>query len=172
MKQLRTLAVAAALAGAILGPASTARAETIRDGVMGFSIAFPGDADREELEEDLPDWVHRVTAWEQHDERGYYNILVVQTLPDNYAYNDVAAVLRDARGECVVGAEVVEEKRLDIAGGLGTEVLTRRSEFSGVIYDLVRLVVKKNKFYCVRGTYREGDKGGRARSFVRSLQVF
>ena len=70
MKQLRTLAVAAALAGAILGPASTARAETIRDGVMGFSIAFPGDADREELEEDLPDWVHRVTAWEQHDERG------------------------------------------------------------------------------------------------------
>ena len=47
-----------------------------------------------------------------------------------------------------------------------------RTHGAGWIYDLVRLVVKKNKFYCVRGTYREGDKGGRARSFVRSLQVF
>ncbi len=172
MNNGKTAFAALTLGMAMVVPLSAAHAETVRDPLMGFSISFPGDADREDLDGEMPDWVHRAVAWDQHDGRGYYNITAAQTLPDRYVYNDLPAVLRDARSECIAGDEIVSEQSIAVSGGLGGEVLTKRKEFSGTIYDLVRFAAKGNKIYCVRGTYGEGDDGSAARAFVRSFIVF
>ena len=171
MHNLMKAFAATVLAGAAIAPISGAQAETIRDPLMAFSIAFPGDAERADAADNLPDWVHRIVIWDQYSDAGYFSITAVQTLPDNYAYNDLPGTMSDARAQCEVGNDVVNERSFSVAGGMGVEVLTRRHGPIGIIYDLTRYAAKGNKFYCVSASYEDTESGKTAKAFVQSFKI-
>jgi hypothetical protein len=163
---------ALALTAAACALLSAAHADTIRDPVMGFSITFPGKPEPAEFEEDLPSWVRRLAGWEQHDDSGLFSITSVQSLPDDQTFTSPESALADLRPECLGDDAVVEERQLSIGGGAGVEVLTSRTtpDFT-VLFTLGRVVVRKNKGYCVISSYYEDEDPSMTRAFVRSFKL-
>jgi len=167
---IRYNAAALGLAASLLAPMTAASAETIRDAALGYSITFPGEAERSELEEELPDWALEVSAWEATGSG--MGITAVRTLPKGERYSDPDATLAEFKDLCFKSDKLVEEKRLDIPGGRGVDIVG--ASFIPTVgnqTNLLRVVVKTNKIYCATASYYEGEDAGPARAFIRSLKV-
>lgn len=173
--EMRTLAAAAMVLTGLFGGA--AQAEPVSDRVMRFSVTFPVQSEREDLTANAePDMnVTRAVQYEGWQDGAYFNATAVQFGADDQTWTDIQGVFRMARAECIYGDEILEDRTIPISGGLGGEVLTRRpgSMMSDpVIFDRVRFVVRVNKMYCLRATYRDAGDAEAARRFVNSLSVY
>ena len=151
---------------------SEARADTVRDPIMGFSITFPGKPEPAEFQDELPNWVRRIVGWEQHDDSGFFSISSIQSLPDDQTFTSPERALADLRPECLGEDTVVEERPLAIGGGAGVEVLTTRTTpDSAVRFTLARVMVRKNTGYCAISSYYENEDPSMTHAFVRSLKL-
>ena len=169
---MRMLAAAAMALTSLF--AGAAQAEPVSDAAFRFSVTFPVQSGRETFA-DPEQSIRRAVEYEAWDDDAYFVATVAQFGPsDDWAWNDIGGVFRDARSECVTSNDVVQDRAISISGGLGAEVLSRRSSrlSSDQVYDLSRVVVRVNKMYCLRATYRDAEDAEAARRFVRSLSVY
>lgn len=172
---MRLLAAAAvALTSLVAGAAQT---EPVSDPLMRFSVTFPGQSHREDLTANADPALNvtRAVQYEGWSGTNYFNVTAAQIGADDAAWTDIQGVFHIARSQCVYGDEILEDRAIPIAGGLGGEVLSRRPGSMAsdpAIFDLVRFVVRVNKLYCVRATYSDGEDAAAARRFVRSFSVY
>jgi len=162
------------LAASLVAPLAAAEAKTIRDKALGYEVTFPGDPEPAELREDMPDFVRRISGWEQQDATGFFVVYGAQILGDDEAFPDARAAVQDAYEQCSLGGEVQDEITVPFTGGaVGIEVLSKRTLplGDGVLMELVRVAVTRNRIFCVRSSYSEGEDPKLARAFVRSLTL-